>query len=139
MHSVLQVFKKHENRSSEPAFQIRINKRIAKKLRHWVAEKRFCNPECSLADVAEEFEVTPDALSYYFSTVIRLRFTTFRKHHRLEEAKRIIYDEPGCKLLLVASRVGITDKCNFRKQFHERYGFGPRAWQIRCEQMRNSD
>ncbi len=108
--------------------------KIASCLQKWVAEKRYCLTDLSLSDVAEEFGVTSQSLSYFFATVVKERFSTFRKCLRLEEAKRIILEEPGCKLLVVAARVGIPDKCNFRKQFHEKYGLSPSEWQKQCSE-----
>jgi len=118
--------------STTEAPQRKQNAKIAKMLQRWVAEKRYCLSDVCLADVADEFGVSTESLSYFFATVIRERFTTFRKCLRLQEAKRIISVEPDCKLVLVATRVGIPDKCNFRKQFHELFGYSPSVWKQMC-------
>ncbi|MBR5924608.1 MAG: AraC family transcriptional regulator, partial [Bacteroidales bacterium] len=99
--------------------QKNVNKRISRQFHLWVAEKRYCQPDISLADVAEEFGVSVEALSYFFSVVVGQRFTSIRKKLRLEEARRIICEHPEYKIVMVANIVGIQDKCNFRKQFHE--------------------
>ena len=121
-------------RGRKPAetHQRKVDARIIRKLKLWVEEKRYCLTDQSLADVATSFEVSEETLSYFFSTVIKERFTSFRRILRLEEAHRIIMDEPDCKILDVASRVGIPDKCNFRKQFHMRYGCSPSEWRSLC-------
>ena len=111
--------------------QKRVNGRISRKLAVWVAEKRYCETE-SLAQVASEFGVSEEELSYYFSTIVGMRFTTFRKDLRIEEARRLICEQPDMRLLVVANRVGITDKCNFRKQFYEKFGVSPSDWQRKC-------
>lgn len=118
--------------------QKNVNKRISRQFHLWVAEKRYCQPDISLADVAEEFGVSVEALSYFFSVVVGQRFTSIRKKLRLEEARRIICEHPEYKIVMVANIVGIQDKCNFRKQFHEVYGYSPSEWQRRCAQMKNS-
>lgn len=113
-----------------------LNARIARHFHLWVAEKKYCRPDMSLSDVAEEFGVSEEALSYYFTNVVGERFCSIRKKLRLEEARRLICQNPDMKLNRVANRVGITDKCNFRKQFHSVYGFPPSEWQRRCKEMR---
>lgn len=113
-----------------------INQKIARRFHLWVAEKKFCNPDLSLSDVAEEFGVSEEALAYFFSTVMKERFSSVRKRLRLEEARRIICEHPEYRIIYVASRVGILDKCNFRKQFFQQYGYPPSEWQRRCAEMK---
>ena len=92
----------------------------------------------SMAEVAEEFGVSEEALSFYFSSVVGERFSSFRKRLRLEEARRLICENPDSKLSHVASRVGIPDKCNFRKQFYSVYGIPPSEWQRQCAEMKKN-
>lgn len=120
---------------AEPS-QRSVNARIARKLHLWVAEKKYCYPDISISDVAEEFGVSEEALSFYFTSVVGERFCTIRKKLRLEEARRIICENPGCKLSHVAAKVGISDKCNFRKQFYSEYGLPPSDWQKQCARMK---
>lgn len=118
----------------EPS-QRTVNEKIARKFHLWVAEKRYCKADMSMSDVAEEFGVSVEALAYYFSNVVGERFCVIRKKLRLEEARRIICENPDCKIVVVANRVGIPDKCNFRKQFHAAYGYSPSEWKRRCMMM----
>lgn len=122
----------------EPA-QRPINAKISRQFHLWVAEKRYCRPDISVGDVAEEFGVTVEDLAYYFSTVVGERFTTVRKKLRLEEARRIICEHPEWRLRMVANRVGILDKCNFRKQFYSLYGYSPSEWQKQCAEMKREE
>ena len=121
----------------EPS-QRMVNAKIARHFHLWVAEKQYCRPDMSVADVAEEFGVSVEDLAYYFSTVVGERFSTVRKRLRLEEARRIICEHPEYKLVVVANRVGILDKCNFRKQFYSVYGYSPRDWQKQCADMKKT-
>lgn len=120
---------------AEPS-QRTLNARIARQFHLWIAEKKYCRPDLSMADVAEEFGVSEEALSFYFSNVVGDRFSSFRKKLRLEEARRLICENPACKLSHIANRVGIPDKCNFRKQFYSVYGFPPSEWQRQCAEMK---
>ena len=119
----------------EPS-QREVNEKIARKFHLWVAEKRYCKTDQTMADVADEFGVSVEALAFYFSNVVGERFGAVRKRLRLEEARRLICENPDCKIVLIANKVGIPDKCNFRKQFHEMYGYSPSEWRKRCAEMK---
>ena len=122
---------------AEPS-QRTVNERIARQFHLWIAEKKYCRHDTSMADVAEEFGVSEEALSFYFSNVVGERFSSFRKKLRLEEARRLICENPDCKLSQVAGRGGIPDKCNFRKQFYSVYGIPPSEWQRQCAEMKKN-
>ena len=112
--------------------QLKSNKKILDKFNLWVAEKRYCAADISLGDLASDFGVSEEELSYFFSTVIGDRFTSIRKKLRIDEARRIICEHPEFKIAKVARMVGIRDKCNFRRQFHESFKMSPREWQEQC-------
>ena len=122
----------------EPS-QRNVNDKIARKLHLWVAEKRYCRTDCTMADVADEFGVSVEALAYYFTNVVGERFGVVRKKLRLEEARRIICENPDCKIVVVGNKVGIPDKCNFRKQFHEAFGYSPSEWRKRCLELKRKE
>lgn len=122
---------------AEPS-QRTVNERIARQFHLWIAEKKYCRHDMSMAEVAEEFGVSEEALSFYFSNVVGERFSSFRKKLRLEEARRLICENPDCKLSQIAGRVGIPDKCNFRKQFYSVYGIPPSEWQRQCAEMKKN-
>ena len=113
-----------------------VNAKIARQFHLWVAEKKYCRQDLSMSDVAEEFGVSEEALSFYFTNVAGERFSTIRKKLRLEEARRLICEDPSRKLSHVANTVGILDKCNFRKQFFSVYGIPPSEWQRQCAEMK---
>ena len=113
-----------------------VNEKIARKFHLWVAEKRYCKTDMSMSDVAEEFGVSVEALAFYFSHVVGERFSVVRKNLRLEEARRMICENPDSKIVVVANKVGIPDKCNFRKQFHTAFGYSPSEWKRRCMEMK---
>ena len=108
------------------------NEKIARKFNLWVAEKKFCNPDEGLSDLAEEFGITEEELTTFFTVVMDSRFSSVRKRLRLEEARRLINENPYMKIVQVANHVGIKDKCNFRKQFREAFGIPPAEWQREC-------
>ena len=126
----------HANPASPEKNQRAVDARISEGLEKWIAGKGYCQSEQSLADVAEAIDVSPDSLSYFCTTVLGDRFTTFRKRLRIEEAHRIIKEHPDYRIVKVAYMVGILDKGNFRKQFYEFYHCSPSEWQQKCRKNR---
>lgn len=112
--------------------QRKLDEKISRALEAWIVDKKYCIPNQTIQDVADELDVSAEAFSYYCTTVLGERFGSFRKKLRIEEAKRIIEEEPECKMVNVAFRVGIHDKCNFRRQFFEICGCPPSEWKKRC-------
>ena len=117
--------------------QRNVDRKISMALQEWIAAKKYCIPDQSLQDVAKDLDVSPSSLSYYCTTVLRERFSSFRKKLRLMEARRIIEQDPYEKLINVAFMVGIQDKCNFRRQFFEIYGISPSEWREMCKKKKN--
>jgi len=118
--------------------QRKVNAKISHNLNRWIAEKGFCSPDATLPNVAREFGVSEEELSYYFSTIVCSRFSSLRKTLRLEEARRLINENPKRTLISVANSVGILDKCNFRKQFYQAYGMPPSEWQRQCAEAKKT-
>ncbi len=115
--------------------QTEMDVKIAKGLMDWISAKAFCRGSDSLNDVADSIGVSAAALSYYCNHVLGTHFATFRKILRLKEAKELIKANPYASLVSVAYSVGIYDKCNFRRQFHEEYGLPPSEWRRRCRKL----
>jgi len=120
------------NSASAEKNQRAVDVKIAASIQKWIEEKGFCCSDQTLSDVAERLDVSAEALSFYCSTVLGVRFSTFRKQLRMQEAHRIIKADPHCRIVKVAYSVGIMDKGNFRRQFYEMFHCSPSEWQKIC-------
>ncbi len=122
----------HANTKRSATALSSVNRKISKGIQKWIEDKGFCRSDQTVSDFAEEIGVTEESLAYYSSAVLGERFSTFRKRLRLTEAHRLIEENPKEKIHVIAFRVGISDKANFRRQFYEQYGMAPSEWQKEC-------
>jgi len=100
-------------------------------LENWIQEKRYLEGDKSMTKVAEEMGVSSDDLAYFCHNRLKTNFLTWRKELRIMEAKRLIRENPEIPIYLVAKRVGINSKANFRRQFVEVTGVTPTKWRSR--------
>ena len=118
-----------ENLSSkQTGLSFRQRKTAAERLGVWVDSKEFCRSDQCMADVAEELGVSKDELSWMCHLVYGESFQSVRKRLRIKEAIRLMCEFPSVPLTLIAERVGIGDKSNFRRQFYEVYGHTIMEW-----------
>lgn len=105
--------------------------RITKGLEQWVKDGKYASTDLELGDVADEIGVSRAALQCYFSNVIGVRFSSWRKALRIEKAKAILLERPDLPVSTVGAMVGFPDKSNFRARFREIEDCSPREWRER--------
>ena len=105
-----------------------IAKRIARNLKQWCADKKYCQSNCSVEEVAEDLDVTADQLRRFFLCYIQIKFVAWRKKMRINYARELLLKFPEAPLEQIGILVGINDKANFRRQFIEETGISPTHW-----------
>lgn len=105
-----------------------VNLKICLSLSEWIAKKGYCNPECSLRSLSDDFGVAEDHLICYFQENYKGGFRRFRTDLRIELAKKLLLSMPDAPFSRIAVLVGILDKTNFRRQFKENVGMTPDMW-----------
>lgn len=105
-----------------------VNLKICLSLSEWIAKKGYCNPECSLRSLSNDFGVAEDHLICYFQENYKGGFRRFRTDLRIELAKKLLLSMPDAPFSRIAVLVGILDKTNFRRQFKENVGMTPDMW-----------
>ena len=94
----------------------------------WVASKRFLKPDVSVDEIAQQMGVSRQLLNDYFSTVLHQPFRSWRIHLRIEEAKRILTDNPSIPTGELCARCGYNDRSNFHKHFQKVTGKSLAEW-----------
>ena len=64
----------------------------------------------------------------YFRKVVGEDFRTWRQRLRIEEACRIMEEDPSMSYEIVSEAVGINDRSNFKKSFVKFKGMTPADW-----------
>lgn len=110
-----------------PASQIRIDIKVYLALMSWISDKGYLKAG-SIADAAEQMDLTPEQLSFFCSERLGKSFRQLRKEHRIREAESLLLANPDISLRNLGRSVGIHDKSDLRRQFREVTGLYPAEW-----------
>lgn len=79
-------------------------------------DKNFCNPDISLATVAEEFGFSAAYVSKIFTGSGNISYSDYINSLRIEKAK-IMLEETDLSVNAIASRCGVLSPVTFRRIF----------------------
>lgn len=102
--------------------------RIERSLQRWVKEKRFREYDKTREQIARELNTTKEMLHLYFTTKVGVDFKTWRTGLRIEEAKRLLLENPEMSTNIIAELSGFSDRSNFHRQFTKIVGCSPKQW-----------
>lgn len=108
-----------------------IDAAITKGLEQWIKDEKYISADQELEDVADELGVSRAQLQSYFSSVVGVRFSCWRKALRIEKAKALLLERPDLPVSTIGTMVGYPDKSNFRKRFREIEECTPLEWRER--------
>ncbi len=102
--------------------------KIERSLQKWVKEKRFREYDKTREQIACELNTTKEMLHLYFTTKVGVDFKTWRTGLRIEEAKRLLLENPEMSTNIIAELSGFSDRSNFHRQFTKIVGCSPKQW-----------
>ena len=102
--------------------------RLEAALDQWLKNKGWRDPVRTLGEAAERLGTDTRTLYYYFETRIGLDFRTWRTRLRLEDAKRMLVENPGLPPAEIGRRAGFSNRSNFARQFQADTGLTPTQW-----------
>jgi len=88
-------------------------------------EKVFCDEDLSLTKLASLLDLTPHQLSYFLNSCYSQNFKTFINGYRLEEAKKMLVNEPERNILSVGFASGFNSSSSFHSIFKKVEGISP--------------
>lgn len=97
-------------------------------------EKPYLQADLSLKALADGLAMTPRELSEVINTESRMNFFEFINRHRVDEAKRILIDQPGMRVLDIAFTAGFNSKSAFNDAFRKQTGMSPSAYRNKKNQ-----
>ena len=103
--------------------------RLEKALESWQARKGWREPVRTLGEAAELLGTDTGTLYAYFRERIGLDFRTWRTRLRLEDAKRMLAENPLLPPADAARLCGFSNRSNFSRQFLAYTGQTPAEWQ----------
>ena len=102
--------------------------KLEKALEVWVDRKLYCEYDKTRDQIASELNTTKELLHLYFATKVGEDFRTWRTNLRIEEAKKLLVDNPDASINIIAEASGFSDKSNFHRQFVKLVGCSPKEW-----------
>ena len=103
---------------------------IVRKVMDYV-ELHYTDPNITLADIAKQFFVSPNYLSFCFKKEMGIGFTVYLRNLRIEKSKELLKDIT-LKIYEVSNLVGITDSRYYTRIFKEVTGIGPKEYRKQC-------
>ena len=88
-------------------------------------EKPFLNPAFSLPELADKMKISVHQLSQIINEGLNKSFFEMTAEYRIEEAKRLLIDQPNIKIEEIAEQVGYNSKSSFNTAFKKITGKTP--------------
>ena len=126
---IMRHFSKKETALQQsPGRPIRNTEELEKTLERWVSEKGYRKPHRTVNETARELGTDGATLHHFFLEKKRVDFRTWRTRLRLEDACRLLLEEPGTCASDIGLRVGFSNRSNVARQFRSYTGCTPALW-----------
>ena len=113
-----------ENEEPDPA-----NAAFRATLEAWIEkEKPYLNPDFQLSDLRQVLPLNRTYLSQFINTEYGCSFYQWVNDLRVEEAKRLMREQPELKIQDLADRCGFSSRQVFARVFARETGFTPSEW-----------
>ena len=97
-------------------------------VQQWVRAKGYRLPHRTLQEAADNIGTSSVKLHRYCINSLGMDFRAWRTSLRIEDAKRLLIEEPEMSSSQIARMVGVQDRSNFFRQFTEITGLSPDKW-----------
>lgn len=88
-------------------------------------EKIYQQEDLTLAMLAEAVQLGSHQLSEMINTEYKMSFSRYVREHRVQEAQRLLKEEPDASILAISMEVGFKSQSNFYAAFKEITGKSP--------------
>lgn len=85
----------------------------------WVSKKKYMESDLSVEETARLLDTNSNTLRKYFNNYVGEDFRSWRNRIRIEEAKRLIDDNPTIKIIEVMNQTGFNDRPYFYRIFQK--------------------
>ena len=103
--------------------------RLEEALQVYVDRKGWREPVRTVGEAAERLGTDTRTLHRYFQQRVGVDFRTWRTRLRLEDAKRLLAENPALPPADAARLSGFSNRSNFSRQFLAHTGLTPAQWQ----------
>ena len=100
-------------------------------------EKIYCDEDLSLPRLSKAMDVTTHQLSQFLNKHYNKNFNNFVNGYRIEEAKKVLIEEPARNTLSIALAVGFNSYSAFHAAFRKATGFSPAGFRKKRFKQQN--
>ena len=104
--------------------------KLKQKLNDWRLQKIYLNPELSVADAAQQLNVSSHQLSEYCNVYLHCPFRDFINNLRLEEAKHQLLAGSEKNITHICLNAGFNSTASFYRIFKKSMGITPEEYRI---------
>ena len=123
------MLKSIKNNVPEEEVQPQPNEAYRQALEEWMEkEKPYRNPDFKLVDLQNVLPMNRTYLSQFIHSEYGCSFYLFVNRYRIEEAKRLMADNPGMKMADVSASCGFSSPSVFSRTFTAIAGQSPSEW-----------
>ncbi len=97
-------------------------------------EKLFCDEDLSLGRLSDVLGLTKNQLSQFLNTYHKKNFNNYVNDFRINEAKKIMLEEPKRQIISIAFAVGFNSYSAFHSTFKKKTGVTPADFRRKTEQ-----
>lgn len=88
-------------------------------------EKAFADEDFSLKTLSRDLGITPQQLSQILNEKLEKNFNTFLNEYRINEARKLLIEEPARSINSIANAVGFNSNTSFTLAFTKHEGISP--------------
>jgi YesN/AraC family two-component response regulator len=100
------------------------------RIENWLSQKGFTEKGINIDKLANICITNRNYLSAYINEHKRKNFRDWINELRIEEAKKLMQQDPELKLSDIAEQVGFADNSHFTRQFGKQTGVTPTKWKL---------
>lgn len=104
---------------------------LAEALQRWQEEKMYTRKDVTPDEIAAQLGTTRRYLAWYFTNRLHTTLRSWRLKLRIAEAERLLREEPGISVAALHEMVGVGDRSNFHKHFHQATGLTPSEYKAK--------
>ena len=124
-----QVRESMKNNSSKEDIQQQPNEVFRQALEEWMEKERpYRNPDFKLVDLQAVLPMNRTYLSQFIHSEFGCNFYLFVNRYRIEEAKRLMADNPDMKMAEISASCGFSSPSVFSRTFTSIAGQSPSEW-----------
>lgn len=124
-----QIRQSIKNDTPQENVQLQPNEEYRQTLEAWMEnEKPYRNPDFKLVDLQKVLPMNRTYLSQFIHTEYDCSFYLFVNRYRIEEAKRLMAENPGMRMAEISSCCGFSSPSVFSRTFTTIAGQSPKEW-----------